>query len=77
MPHVTTNIPPCELLMNRRLKTRFDLLRPDLESNVVKKQEAQSRNYKGKSNANSNLDEGDYMFYKKLDLYTSQLHPAN
>ncbi|MEL6988112.1 MAG: transposase, partial [Bacteroidota bacterium] len=47
MPHVTTGIPPCELLMKRRLKTRFDLLKPDIEGNIVKKQESQAKNYKG------------------------------
>ena len=26
--HVTTGIAPCELLLKRRLKTRFDLLKP-------------------------------------------------
>ena len=35
-PHATTNVAPCELLMNRKIHTRLDLLNPDVESRVVK-----------------------------------------
>ena len=46
-PHGTTGQAPCVLMMNRSLRTRFDLLRPSLRSDVLTKQE-QSRklNYK-------------------------------
>ena len=42
-PHVTTGIPPCELLMNRRLRSRFDLLHPDtmISERVEHKQQLQ------------------------------------
>ena len=42
-PHTTTGVPPCELLMNRRLRSRFDLLRPDniLAQRVENKQQSQ------------------------------------
>ena len=42
-PHVTTGIPPCELLMNRRLRSRFDLLHPDtmISERVEHKQQVQ------------------------------------
>ena len=33
-PHSTTGVPPCELLMERHLRTRFDLLKPDLQRTV-------------------------------------------
>jgi len=36
-PHATTGIPPCELLMNRRVKSRFDLLMPLVEDRVLRK----------------------------------------
>ena len=42
-PLVTTGIPPCEPLMGRRFKTRFDLLKPSLNDKVHKKQEIQAR----------------------------------
>ena len=35
-PHTTTNVAPCELLMNRKIRTRLDLLYPDVESRVAK-----------------------------------------
>ena len=35
-PHATTNVAPCELLMNRKIRTRLDLLHPDVESRVAK-----------------------------------------
>ena len=35
-PHATTNVAPCELLMNRKIHTRLDLLYPDVESRVAK-----------------------------------------
>jgi transposase InsO family protein len=38
-PQSTTGVAPAELLMNRTLRTRLDLLRPSLASTVIKKQE--------------------------------------
>ena len=35
-PHTATGCTPAELLMNRRLRTRLDLLRPDLKKKVAK-----------------------------------------
>ena len=35
-PHTTTGCTPAELLMNRRLRTSLDLLRPDLRKKVGK-----------------------------------------
>ncbi|KAL5517154.1 hypothetical protein EMCRGX_G002638 [Ephydatia muelleri] len=35
-PHATTNVAPCELLMNRKIRTRLDLLHPDIESRVAR-----------------------------------------
>ena len=45
-PNVTTGIAPCELLMKRRLKTRFDLLKPNIEGHVLSKQENQAKMYR-------------------------------
>ena len=36
--HTTTNATPCILLMNRQLRTRLDLLRPDIDAQVSNKQ---------------------------------------
>ena len=68
MPHITrpTGVPPCELLMKRRLKTRFDLLRPDIDSHIVRKQEDQARNYKGNKGKGviQSFEEGDHVYFK-------------
>ena len=39
--HTTTGSPPCELLMNWSLRTRWDLLRPDIGQRVRKHQVTQ------------------------------------
>ena len=39
--HATTGVPPCKLLMNRDLRTRFSLLQPDREKSVADKQALQ------------------------------------
>ena len=40
-PHSTTGQSPAELLQNRRLKSRLDLLRPDLENHIFDSQNKQ------------------------------------
>ena len=40
-PNTTTGRSPAELLMNRQLKSRLDLIRPDVRSKVEQKQEEQ------------------------------------
>ena len=37
-PHVTTGVSPCTLMMNSDLRTRLDLLKPDITSHVHNKQ---------------------------------------
>ena len=44
-PHCTTNIAPCELLMGRALRTRLDVLRPNLESKVCLEQTKQKQSH--------------------------------
>ena len=40
-PHATTGVSPCSLFLHRPLRTRLDLLRPNLEACVVEKQAQQ------------------------------------
>lgn len=40
-PQTTTGLSPAELLQGRRLRSRLDLIRPDLEARVIEKQLAQ------------------------------------
>ena len=44
-PHSTTGIPPAELLLGRRPRSRLDLLHPDVAGRVRKKQEDQKSNH--------------------------------
>ncbi len=43
--HATTNSSPSELFLQRKVRTRFDLLYPDLKSRVVSKQEDQKKQH--------------------------------
>ena len=71
-PHVTTGVPPCELLMNRKVKCRFDLLRPSIGNIVKKKQEIQARNYSC-NRAGPDITVGDNVYYKNY----SHIGPPN
>ena len=44
-PHATTNTPPCELFLKRIIRTRLDLIRPDLGSNISDKQSSQKSHH--------------------------------
>ena len=44
-PHTSTGISPAELLQGRKLRSRLDLVRPDVEARVMQKQEAQKKSH--------------------------------
>ena len=48
-PHTTTGCPPAELLFGRNLRTRLDLIKPDLARSVEKRQCKQKENHDQKS----------------------------
>ena len=41
MPHTTTGVPPCEMLMNRKLRSRLDLFHPKISGKVESHQAKQ------------------------------------
>ncbi len=43
IPHATTNISPSELFLKRKIHTRFDALKPDVQSRVEAKQDDQKK----------------------------------
>ena len=47
-PHVTTGVAPCELLMNRKLRSRFELMYPVVRRKVEASQERQKELHDGK-----------------------------
>ncbi len=44
-PHATTNISPSELFLQRKIRTRFDLLKPSTEGKVTDKQMKQKQQH--------------------------------
>ena len=44
-PHFTTNVAPCELFLGRSIRTRLDLLKPDLQEHVEAKQAQQKEQH--------------------------------
>lgn len=44
-PHSTTSTPPCELLMGRSLRTRWDLMKPDIRESVNRRQAKQKERH--------------------------------
>lgn len=43
--HATTGVPPCTLFLRRKLRTRFDLLKPNCEGRVLEKQAKQKEKH--------------------------------
>ena len=44
-PHSTTNRSPCTLFLQREIRTRFDLIKPESETNVIDKQACQKKDH--------------------------------
>lgn len=44
-PHSTTGVAPSEMLMGRKLRSRLDLMFPDLSEKVQRRQEKQKKNH--------------------------------
>jgi hypothetical protein len=59
--HATTGLPPCELLMKRTLRTRLDLMRPDVEKTVGEAQQRQKTAYRS-SQQSKEFKEGDLVW---------------
>ena len=57
-PHSTTGISPAEMLLGRHLRSRLDLVVPDIRSKVLKKQQTQIINHDKKAR-NRTLQVGD------------------
>ena len=51
--HATTGVPPCQLLMQRDLRTRFSLLQPDREKTVQDRQALQKSGHDRRARARS------------------------
>ena len=44
-PHTTTQVTPCSLFLGREIRTRLDLLQPDIQQHLQRQQEKQKAHY--------------------------------
>ncbi|PIK56484.1 hypothetical protein BSL78_06599 [Apostichopus japonicus] len=66
-PQTTTGDTPSQLLMGRSLRSRMDLIHPNLYQRVQAKQEQQKRQH-DKSSVNRSFDLGDKVFAKNFAI---------
>ncbi|XP_021378372.1 uncharacterized protein K02A2.6-like [Mizuhopecten yessoensis] len=64
-PQTTTGLSPAELLFNRKLRTKLDLVKPDVRERVVKRQQTQ-KNYHDSRAKERVFAEGDQVFVKNF-----------
>jgi len=65
-PHTTTGVPPAELLMKRRLRTKMDLLYPDVGKRVTQQQEKQKDTHDN-SKALRTFKDGDLVYAENFN----------
>ena len=63
-PHTTTSVPPAELLMGRRPRSRLDLMNPDMNRTIQITQDRQKRNHDRHAKP-CQLATGDLVFVRK------------
>ena len=64
-PHTATSVTPAELMVGRKLKTRLDLLYPDLNSTVLRSQNRQRRDFNKTATARR-LEIGNLVFARNF-----------
>ena len=74
-PHSTTGIPPAELLMGRRLRSRLDLLQPDLPSKIEYSQANQKSNHDLKK-SHRTFVEGDLVYAENFTSRNQKWMPG-
>jgi len=65
-PHTTTGVPPAELLIKRRLRTKLDLLYPDVGKRVTQQQEKQKDTHDN-SKALRTFKDGDLVYAENFN----------
>ena len=68
-PHSTTGQSPAELMFGRQLRTRFDLLHPNVQEKVVKKQDKQ-KEYFDRSAKERKFSRGDDVYIRNFSQGT-------
>ena len=62
-PHTTTGLSPAEMLLGRNIRSRLDLLKPNLEQKVAEKQRRQQFDH-DKHSRMRQFSDGDKVFVK-------------
>ena len=66
-PHSTTGLSPSELLQNRRLRSRLDLIFPDLGTRVSEKQSSQQY-YSNRHAKSRNFEVGEAVYIRNFGV---------
>ncbi|XP_062380634.1 uncharacterized protein K02A2.6-like [Sardina pilchardus] len=66
-PQATTGLSPAEMLMNRRLRSAFDLLKPDIKSKIQQRQLKQKENH-DKTTRLRRFSPGDAVYTRNYGL---------
>ncbi len=74
-PHSTTGISPSQLLMGRRLRTRLDLLHPDLANSVENRQWKQKQGHNN-SKPERTFKEGDQVYAEDFSTSSEKWIPG-
>ena len=74
-PHATTGVAPCELLVNRRLRTVFDAEMPDINRKVYKHRQNMKDMY-DRHTTNRDVKVGDAVFVKNHVGYGPKWLPS-
>ena len=74
-PHPTTGVTPSELLLNRRPRSRLDLLHPQVGERVESQQQKQKENHDGNPSPRK-FDVGETVYVKNLPAGTPKWIPG-
>ena len=67
-PHCTTGMTPAELMFGRQLRIRFDLLHPELNVEIERKQQQQKKNF-DRNVQQREFTIGDYVFVRNYSRH--------
>ena len=74
-PHSTTGVSPAELMFGRRLRTRFDILQPDLATKVLREQGKQKEGFDVHTR-DRKFKQGDYVYVRNFHDGTRKWLPG-
>ena len=67
-PHSTTSVTPSELMVGRVIRSRLDLLHPDMRNGVMKQQVTQKENHDAKVKTDRKMEVSDLVFARNYGV---------